>query len=377
MTSGAGSLKTALMKYLPACFLIMLLGMKLITRVTEWLARFYESAHHITGMVIRNGVVEWANDGSRAVGWVISNADYLLIPVWVLLCVTAAGYLFYSRELRVPIEKLTKASQKIAENDLSFHIGYEKNDEMGRLCSTFEEMRGKLYASNLEIWQTMEERKRLSAAFSHDLRTPLTVLAGYIELMQSCGEQLSPEKHAEILSKMEQQVTRLKAYTEQMNAVQKLEDIQPEITELRLSALCQQIRDTGSMICEDKAFSLTAPDEERIILADSGLILRVCENLAANAVRFAKRKVLAELTLKEDMLWLTVSDDGAGFSAEALQKADRPFYRGDKDSNQHFGLGLYICRLLCMKCGGSLSLANNETGGGRVTASFRIGGQNF
>ena len=370
--SASISLKTALLKYLAVCFLIMLLGMKVITKVTDWLGKIYENRHQITGMVIRNGTVEWGNDGSRTIMWILRNADYLLIPVWVLLCVAAAGYLFYSLELRVPIEKLTKASQKIAENDLMFRIGYEKNDEMGRLCSVFEEMRGKLYASNLEIWQTMEERKRLSAAFSHDLRTPLTVLAGYIELMQNCGEQLSPEKHAEILSKMEQQVTRLKAYTEQMNAVQKLEDIQPEIREVRLSDLCRQIRDTGSLICTEQTFILTSPDEDRMLHADSGLILRVCENLSANAVRFARSEVHAEITVTEEVLSLTFSDDGAGFSAEALLKADRPFYRGDKDSNQHFGLGLYICRLLCMKCGGRLSVANGENGGGRVTAAFKI-----
>jgi signal transduction histidine kinase len=119
-------------------------------------------------------------------------------------------------------------------------------------------------------------------------------------------------------------------------------------------------------------FSLTAPDEDRTILADSALILRVCENLASNAVRFAVQEVSAEIRLTDDRLFLTVADDGAGFSEEALQKADRPFYRGDKDSNQHFGLGLYICRLLCMKCGGGLTLANGENGGGKVTASFQI-----
>ena len=372
ITRKNGSLKGALMKYLPACFIIMLLGMKFLTWLTELLAKLYDNAHRITGMTIYNGSVVWENDGSPAVTWLIRNADHLLVPLWVILCVMAAGYLFYSRELRVPIEKLMTASQKIAENDLTFRIDYNKNDEMGRLCTAFEDMRGKLYASNLEIWQTMEERKRLSAAFSHDLRTPLTVLSGYVELMQSCGDQLPPEKQAEILKKMEQQVGRLKAYTEQMNAVQKLEDIQPELTSVRLSDLCSQIRDTCSIICADKTFSLTVPDEDRTVLADSALILRVCENLASNAVRYATQEVAAEIRIKDDRLFLTVADDGTGFSEEALKKADRPFYRGDKDSNQHFGLGLYICRLLCMKCGGGLLLANGENSGGKVTASFQI-----
>lgn len=371
ITQKTGSLKTALMKYLSACFVIMILGMKLVTWLTDRISKLYDMEHRITGMVIRNGIVEWENDGNRMAAWLIRNADYLLIPLWVMLCVTAAGYLFYSRELRIPIERLTMASQKIAENDLTFRLDYEKHDEMGRLCAAFEDMRGKFYASNLEIWQMLEERKRLSAAFSHDLRTPLTVLSGYIELMQSCGSQLTPEKQAEILSKMEQQTARLTAYTEQMNAVQKLEDIQPELSAMRLFSLCGQIRDMGSAICADKTFSLTSPDDDRMLLADSAIVLRVCENLAANAVRFAVQEVHAEIRLTEDRLILILADDGAGFSEEALQKADRPFYRGEKDSNQHFGLGLYICRLLCMKCGGALSFANGANGGGRVTACFQ------
>ena len=370
----SGSLRISLMKYLPACLIIMLAGMKLISWLTEMLLREYSNAFPVVGLSVRNGEVLWDSGGSTVVKWLLTNADYLLIPLWVMLCVMVAGFVFYSRELRVPIEKLTKASGKIAENDLTFRISYDKNDELGRLCTAFEDMRSKLYASNLEIWQTIEERKRLSAAFSHDLRTPLTVLGGYVELMQSYGEKLTPEKRTEILSKMEQQVVRLKSYTEQMNAVQKLEDIQPEPKDITLSALYSQVRDAGAMICgdRDKAFSLAAPDADAEICCDSGIVIRVCENLAANAVRFAKTRVSAEVTLGDDTLSLTFSDDGEGFSEEALRKADRPFYRGDKDSNVHFGLGLYICRLLCMKCGGTLKLANGANGGGRVTAEFGI-----
>lgn len=370
MNKAGGSLRTALIKYLPACFIIMLIGMKLITKFTEFLLKEYESAHPVSDIVIRNGNVEWKNSGSRVVSWAIENSGYLLIPLWVIICVLAAGYLFYTRELKTPIDLLTKASTKIAENDLDFHIKYQKNDELGRLCTAFEDMRGKLFASDMEIWQTMEERKRLSAAFSHDLRTPLTVLAGYVELMQSCGERISEEKRGEILSKMEQQVKRLKSYTESMNSVQKLEDIKPVSAEMKLSALCSQIKDTCSIISGDLDFSFDAPKEDTELLCDSSIIIRVCENLAANAVRYAKSLVRAEVALEDGLLSLTVSDDGKGFSEEGIKKADRPFYRGDRESNQHFGLGLYICRLLCLKCGGSLRISNGENGGGRVTAVF-------
>lgn len=367
-----GSLKTSLMKYFPACIIVMLIGMKLISWLSDFMLQKYEDSHPVIDVVVNNGSVEWLTGSRMTVRWLLSNIDYLLIPLWVLFCVAAAGYLFYTRELREPIEILTAASKKIAENDLIFNIDYQKNDEMGRLCKAFEDMRAELVTSNMEIWQSIEERKRLSAAFSHDLRTPLTVLGGYVELMQNYGERLAPEKREEILSKMQQQVGRLKSYTEQMNAVQKLEDIRPAPTETTLSELCDKIKDAGSIVCGEKRFIMTAPHEDITLLADSALILRVCENLTSNAERFAKSEVRAEVSFNKNTLTLSFSDDGCGFSEEALKKAALPFYRGDKDSNRHFGLGLYICRLLCMKCGGGLTLSNGSSGGGKVTVTFKV-----
>ena len=70
---------------------------------------------------------------------------------------------------------------------------------------------------------------------------------------------------------------------------------------------------------------------------------------------------------------IVVSDDGKGFSEEAIRKAWLPFYRAGNDNDkEHFGLGLYICKLLCRKNGGDITIENNENGGGRVTAGFSV-----
>ena len=69
---------------------------------------------------------------------------------------------------------------------------------------------------------------------------------------------------------------------------------------------------------------------------------------------------------------ISVSDDGKGFTESALENAEKPFFRDDKESDTHFGLGLYICRIICEKCGGKLQIANHE-GGGKVTAEFFCG----
>jgi len=94
-----------------------------------------------------------------------------------------SGVIFYERELKRPFSILRKASERISENDLDFEIWYEKKNELGQLCSDFEGMRSALYESNREMWRSLEERKRLNSAFSHDLRTPLTVLRGYTDYL--------------------------------------------------------------------------------------------------------------------------------------------------------------------------------------------------
>ena len=84
---------------------------------------------------------------------------------------------------------LTTSANRIAENDLDFSIVYDRNDEMGLLCKAFEKMRSALESNNREMWRQMNERQKLNAAFSHDLRTPLTVMEGHLGILQKYTPQ--------------------------------------------------------------------------------------------------------------------------------------------------------------------------------------------
>lgn len=114
----------------------------------------------------------------------LNMLGFWCVPVYVGIAVAIAVALLYHKKMKKPLAILEEASGKIAENDLDFSIAYEGKDEMGRLCGSFEKMRGALLANNRLMWQQMEQRKRLNAAFAHDLRTPLTVLKGHLEMMQ-------------------------------------------------------------------------------------------------------------------------------------------------------------------------------------------------
>ena len=122
----------------------------------------------------------------------------LTIPVVFCGSMIACAFLFYRRKLKKPIELLEAAYRKVAENDLDFVLRYDSMDEMGKLCEAFEKMRRSLSENNREMWRQMEERKRLNAAFSHDLRTPLTVLKGHASMLLSSLPQHSlPQEEVE------------------------------------------------------------------------------------------------------------------------------------------------------------------------------------
>ncbi|MDE7275398.1 MAG: hypothetical protein K2N98_00865, partial [Lachnospiraceae bacterium] len=125
---------------------------------------------------------------------------------------------------------------------------------------------------------------------------------------------------------------------------------------------------------------------ETAIRIDKDLVLEVMENLLANASVHTKDRILLTITNRGTALELCVEDNGGGFSEEALKLAGNPFYReengksgqrpnGHFGSNRgiHFGLGLYICKLICEKCGGSLHIENlSDDSGGVVTAVFSL-----
>ena len=160
-----------------------------------------------------------------------------------------------------------------------------------------------------------------------------------------------------------------------MNSLQRLEDLHPRRTKGEFSNLCGQLAETGAILRGEGRFQFSAQGEGPLFL-DSELLFQVFENLLSNAGRYAQQMVWARAELSEGSLSLTVSDDGPGFPPEALKRAAEPYYRGEKNAPErenHFGLGLYLCRVLCEKHGGRLEIANRPQGGAQVTARFNVG----
>ena len=221
-------------------------------------------------------------------------------PICFIFCIVATSILFYKRHMQKPLAILDHAAGQIAANNLDFKVAYDKEDELGKLCASFEKMRQALQESNEEMWRQMEERKRLNAAFSHDLRTPLTVLKGQSELLRQYAPKMTAEKVSDTSEMMHRHIVRLEEYVQTMGELQRLEDIEIVRQPLTMDALCRQLEETGEAVRNGKGFSYEViGNRDSDLNIDAAIVMRVYENLLANAVRFAKRKIMVSAELQD------------------------------------------------------------------------------
>lgn len=356
------------------------------------------------------------SEGEETIADILS-AVQIILPIIIYICALfLSASMFYRLKLREPIETLAKGANRIIANDLDFEMKAESEDELGQLCTAFETMRKTLLANHRELWRQAEERRRLNAAFAHDLRNPVTVLKGSVklakhavtdgagdveqqreyserreqkeqreqetqkeqEVQQKQTELREQKEHqkqqrkqkeqlAEHLQRIESYTDRIEQYVEIMSSIQKLEEIavHREVTAwdgliLELENMIRLIGADSQKEIHFQAAELTEKSEKDILL-DKSILFQIAENLVANAVRFANHKITVQCNIEEENLLFTVSDDGCGFPDSLLQKGIQPFQKGREDA-AHFGMGLYLCKLLCEKHGGTLSIQNNQTG---------------
>ena len=309
--------------------------------------------------------------GDRLLYVVSAAAQLLLVPVCYGGAAILCAVWFYRRKLKTPLQILDDASARIAADQLDFTVAYDSRDEMGRLCASFEKMRSALMENQKAAWRQMEERSRLNAAFSHDMRTPLTVLKGHAGMLLSAlpEDAVSREEILEEVSAMAHHIDRLENYVEAMTCLRRLEDREVRREPVDPGPFLDWLRDTAEILRGKKevTWEIRGPSPWRI---DREVVAQVAENLLVNAFRHARTAVDVRLSAEGGTLCLVVSDDGRGFSHRALERAAEPFYR--EESGGAMGMGLHICRLLCERHGGSLSLCNNGKGGGVACASFAM-----
>lgn len=306
----------------------------------------------------------------------LPNPQNLLLGGFAALAVTmlVAIAVRAARVLSRKMAPLADAARRIEERDLDFEVGSSGVREIDGVLGAMEDMRSSLKASLEAQWRSEQAQREQIAALAHDLKTPLTVVRGNVDLLLEGG--LSDDQRTCAVDAAEgarQMGTYLGALIDASRG--KVADFAPTEIDIRalLARLRSQIEALAGASGVRVAWSECAdvPDAMRL---DEALAERAVMNVAANAVEHAPRDTTVDVLVRVEngLLALSVADAGPGFSPEALQRGCERFYQGDpaRAEREHSGLGLFVAAEAAARHGGSLELANRrraEEGGALVT----------
>lgn len=294
---------------------------------------------------------------------------------WCVLFFTFTGVflslsLFYKRRLKIPFAILNEAAEKIGRQDLDFKITYNYDDELGQLCAAFEKMREKLAENNSLMWNMIDEQKQMRSAFSHDLRTPLTVMKGYVEylLLYYPENKLSREKIMEVLGELQSQTERISCFADTMKSINRLDEIVINRECVDKDELHTKAQTILTVLAQKygKQYEIHSKVKKQQLYLDLSAFIEIFENLIDNAMRFAVQSVKVEFSYSASRLTVSVRDDGKGFQQDELKNVVKPYYHGEDAGTEHYGMGLYICKILCEKQGGFLQVYDPPGGGACV-----------
>ena len=257
-----------------------------------------------------------------------------VVPIVFGVCFILASHAFYKRKLQRPIQEMDEAARRIAEGDLSVSMPAPpegSRSELDRLCASFETMRDALERNNKAMWRMAENRRKVNAAFAHDLRTPLTVLKGRAEMLSTFAPEglVDAEQLAEASSAMTRQTERLQRYVESMKDLVDMDEcsVAPHAGNVGVWFVRTAAEASDLARAAGKGFEAKAKGLPRFASFDDIALSRVVENALSNALCYAGSKVSLACEWEEGVLTVRVSDDGPGFADDALAHGCEPFWR--------------------------------------------------
>lgn len=310
------------------------------------------------------------SDEKQIYYWMVTALMVVFPVFYIIIASVIVAKFYYKLKLQTPLEDLKNGMHYISEQNLDFQIKYRSEDELGKLCDTFEHMRNEVYKSNRKMWDMLQERKALTASISHDLRTPITVINGYLDYLEKSMEKgiLTNDVLRTTLQNMAGATGRLHRYVDCVNDIQKIEDIEIKKDFYDLKIFISEITQGFSLLAEQHKKQLEVQDHSRTlqVQTDRDILCKVLENVFDNALRFSNDKIWLTIQETKHCVSFVIQDDGIGFTPEELSSAASFFY-GSPTNGGNFGIGLSISKILCEKLGGVLYLRNRPEHGASVT----------
>ena len=297
--------------------------------------------------------------------------DMILTATIILVFTALSVGLWIYRSIAVPLVKLKKATKNIKEGNLDFVLEVEGNDEFSQLCQDFEEMRKRLKESTEEKILMDKENKELISNISHDLKTPITAVKGYVEGIMD-GVADTPEKMDRYVRTIYNKTNEMDHLINELTFYSKIDTNRIPYTFSKLN-----VEDYFSDCAEELGLEMETRGIELVyanyvekgvqVIADGEQIRRVIHNIVSNAIKYMEKpKGIIQLRVKDvgDFIQVEIEDNGKGIAAKDLPYIFDRFYRTDVSRNSSkggSGIGLSIVKKIM------------EDHGGKVWATSRLG----
>ena len=301
----------------------------------------------------------------------VMDKDLFISAFVILISVALVVGLWVYRSIAVPLVKLKKATQNIKEGNLDFVLDVEGKDEFSELCQDFEEMRRRLKESTEEKSLIEKENRELISNISHDLKTPITAVKGYVEGIMD-GVADTPEKMDRYVRTIYNKTNEMDHLINELTFYSKIDTnrIPYTFNKLNVEDYFEDCSEEVGLELETRGIELVYAnyvEKDVMVIADGEQIRRVIHNIISNAIKYMdKPKGIIQIRIKDvgDFIQIEIEDNGKGIGPKDLPYIFDRFYRTDVSRNSSkggSGIGLSIVKKIL------------EDHGGKVWTTSRLG----
>ena len=308
--------------------------------------------------------------GASKSGIQIMTKDLFVTALIILVFTSFSVGLWIYRSVAMPLVKLRKATQNIKDGNLDFVMDVEGTDEFAELCRDFEEMRRRLKESAEEKVLLDKENKELISNISHDLKTPITAVKGYVEGIMD-GVADTPEKMDRYVRTIYNKTNEMDHLINELTFYSKIDTnrIPYTFSKLNVDDYFSDCAEEVGLELETRGIQLyyaNYVEKDVLVIADGEQIRRVIHNIISNAIKYMDKPTgVIQIRVKDvgDFIQVEIEDNGKGIASKDLTYIFDRFYRTDVSRNSSkggSGIGLSIVRKILEDHGGKVWATSRE-----------------
>lgn len=294
------------------------------------------------------------------------NMIWMALTGMLIFCILVIAYqqFVFRRGTQTMLQDISRKLQDILENDSDEKIMvFTNNKKISLLCGEINRLLLDRQKIRAEYRKQEMSSKKMLANISHDIKTPLTVILGYLEMLRLNGEKMEEEQKREAMQKVEKTAEQVMDLINQFFSLAKLEAGDMEISKIHINELCREgiLGFYDILLQKDFEVDIHIPEQEIYVWGNEDAIHRIFMNLISNAIRYGSHGKYIGLTLRENKknAFIDVIDHGAGIKKEFAQNVFTRLYTMEDSRSRNMqgsGLGLTIAKGLARQLGGDLYL---------------------